>query len=339
QSRHENHMQYGNPQGLDIFIQTYQAYLQQSRRIFGRDIVVTNGSQEGIYLALKLPIKPGDIVAMAQLCYPNASQIVSPLGGKVRGVNMDTQGLCPEHLEMICRKHSVRALYLTPLHQYPTTITLSAKRRQMIYEVCRKYQVAIIEDDYDHEFHFDTKPQAPMASGDVDLRIIYLSTLSKTIFPGLRLGVIAAPPNISERLARLKDQLSGETNAVGQLAVAYWMQTEGFERYLRTMRRRYQGKRDMVHNLLQQANHKQKRSFFSYNLPLGGLAFWISIPTPIETLQSHCEDKGYTLRDTNFYAIDKLPNNSFRLSYAGLDESGLEQGIKVLTDLAKKQMV
>lgn len=112
--------------------------------------------------------------------------------------------MVPEALEAALGREPIRLIYLTSHHQYPTTVTLPAERRLRIYELASRHGVPIIEDDYDHEFHFRSHPIAPLASNDPCELVIYTSTLSKVMLPSMRLGFLAVPERIYQPLVSLR---------------------------------------------------------------------------------------------------------------------------------------
>src|SRR6185295_5462462 len=107
-------------------------------------------------------------------------------------------------LKRLAMRTTVRAIYVTPHHQYPTTVTLKAARRLALLALARAERIAIIEDDYDHEFHYDGRPVLPLASTDQAGLVVYIGTLSKILAPGLRVGFVVAPAPLIERLAALR---------------------------------------------------------------------------------------------------------------------------------------
>ena len=116
-------------------------------------------------------------------------------------VGLDAKGLRVDELEKICRRTRVRAVYVTPHHQFPTTVLLPPDRRLRLFALAAQFGFAIVEDDYDHEFHFSHQPMLPLASADPDGRVVYIGSMSKLLSPSLRLGYLAAPKALIDRAA------------------------------------------------------------------------------------------------------------------------------------------
>src|SRR5262249_16256047 len=153
------------------------------------------------------------------------------------------------------------------------TVTLPTARRLRIYELACRHQIPIVEDDYDHEFHFRSQPIAPMVSNDPCGLIIYISTLSKIMFPSARIAFLAVPQEISWPLARQGGIVTGQNSVFMQDAVARWMESGGFERHLKRMRRVYQERRDAMVAALEQG--RQRGLGLQWSVPDGGMALWL----------------------------------------------------------------
>ena len=219
---------YGDPAGHAGFIARLEEYLRRMRAITGRRIVVTHGAQEAIFLISQLLVVPGDKVAVEVPGYSAAWDAIRAAGGEPVPIKVDANGMDPDALEAAIGKHRIRLIYLTPHHQYPTTVTLPAARRMRIYELASRHQIPIVEDDYDHEFHFRSQPIAPMASNDPCGLIIYISTLSKVMFPSARIGFMALPEELYAPLARQRAIVTRQNSMFMQDAVARWMEDGGF---------------------------------------------------------------------------------------------------------------
>src|SRR6202034_2688453 len=131
------------------------------------NICLTRGSQMAIYLASRILAGPGDTVVMEELSYPPAREAFRMAGAEVVPVPLDDKGMQVDELEKICRKKRVRAVYVTPHHQFPTTVCMRPERRLRLLSLAPQFGFAIVEDDYDHEFHFTHQPMHPLASADL----------------------------------------------------------------------------------------------------------------------------------------------------------------------------
>lgn len=166
------------------------------------NICVTRGSQMALSLLARVLLRSGDVIAVEQLGYRPAYEIFRLAGAKAVPIPVDEHGLDTDALERVLEQQSIRAVYVTPHHQFPTTVTLSAARRMRLLELAREHRFAIIEDDYDYEFHYEGSPVLPLASADPHGVVIYIGTMSKVLAPALRIGYVAAPRNVSSASLR-----------------------------------------------------------------------------------------------------------------------------------------
>ncbi|MGS2721255.1 MocR-like pyridoxine biosynthesis transcription factor PdxR [Paraglaciecola aestuariivivens] len=331
-------MGYGQVAGTPALIEQVAKYLRHSRAISGREIVITNGSQEALYLVAQLLLQKGDKVAVENLGYPPALAAFSHTGAELLGIKQDEQGINPADLEAKIILGDIRLIYLTPLHQYPTTITLSVSRRMAIYQLATKYQIPIVEDDYDHEFHYRCQPLAPMAANDPAQLVIYLSSFSKVMFPGARIGIMALSASMAKAVIQYRLMLSHKTNVLMQEALAKWMENGGFARHLRRTTRINQQRRDHAVNVL--SKYKQ----LDFAVPDGGMALWIKLkakqskPISAKQLAKLALEQGVYIQDQSQFVLSKQnhSDNHFRLGFAAMDEQKFAKGIHALMDLLQQ---
>ena len=326
-------LNYGDNAGLPLFIEQLEIYLRRVRAISQRQIVVVNGSQEALYILSRLLLAPGDKVAVEQLGYRPAWQSFTATGAQLLAVRQDHQGMDPDHLAELAATQQIALIYLTPLHQYPTTVTLPVARRLQIYQIAARHGIPIIEDDYDHEFHYRCQPLAPMAAEDPEGLVIYLSTFSKIMFPGIRVGFIAADPPLAEAILRYRSLMNHKSNVLIQDAIGRWMADGAFARYLRKVTRTYEQRRDQMVAGLRQL--QQRGLALDFHQPDGGMALWVDIQHCAGQLARDAASQGIYLQDeTQFHLVSGNNEDRFiRLGYAGLAEAPMRQGLDVLASL------
>ncbi|CAM4199972.1 PLP-dependent aminotransferase family protein [Pseudoalteromonas byunsanensis] len=314
-----------------------QAYLKRARNLDTQDLVICNGSQEALFLTARVFISPGDYVACETLGYPPARKAFSACGARIIDIHQDEQGLCVRDLEAQLKCYRIKLLYLTPLHQYPTTVTLSPTRRLQIYQLCYQYGVVIIEDDYDHEFHYRCQPLQPMASDDPAGIVIYISTFSKIMFAGARVGYICAHTQILEQIRAHKQLINHKNDVLTQLGVAYWMQTGQFERHLKRMTKLYKARgKAMAEELL---GYQKQGLPLRFVYPDGGMAMWVDCGTNVYGIKASASKNGVYLQtqDEFYYSNSErslLPSAAdithIRLGFAGQNTANMSQGLKQL---------
>lgn len=324
----QRNFSYGEPEGSERLIRQIEIYLRHARGLKDRKIVVTNGSQEAIFLLVQLLIEPGDAVAIDALTYPPVVAALRFAGAELVPVELDTEGLSIDHLEKILQTKRIKLLYTTPLHQYPTSTMLGAGRRLRLCELASRYGFKIIEDDYDHEFHYDNEPSAPLATLDVDGSVLYVSTFSKILFPGARLGFAAIPESLASELAKLKRISSRQNEGILQDAVARWMEDGGFERHLRRMRRVYETRRNAMIETLEDIQNSHPK--LSWHTPAGGMALWVNLGKNSDNFAKKAFERSVYVTPESWYRMDKKPGTHLRIGFSGQTPEENHRGLHYL---------
>ncbi|MCC2111147.1 MAG: PLP-dependent aminotransferase family protein [Hyphomicrobiales bacterium] len=230
------------------------------------EAVITNGAQHAILSALMAVTRVGDLLLTEELTYAPVRAMADRLGLKMAAVTMDEDGLCPDHLAHLCRNRRVRALYLTPTIQTPTTATLPDDRRRAVAEIARQHDLVLIEDDVFG--HLDIAHPGPIATYAPE-RTIYITTTSKCLAPGLRVGFIKAP-------AQIADLIRGAVNLscwmppplMAEIA-ARWIADGTADRLAAAQRATAARRQDMVQAIFDGLDFRANRA---------GLHLWLKLP-------------------------------------------------------------
>jgi GntR family transcriptional regulator/MocR family aminotransferase len=255
-------------------------------------------------------------------------------GAELRYIPLRDGVIDLEAMERECRTGKIRLIYVTPLHQYPTTTTLSIPDRARLYQIASQNNVPILEDDYDHEFHYDTQPFAPMAASDPSNLILYCSTFSKILYPSSRLGFVAVPETIFHSLNSLRRVVTRQNDCWLQDAVAAWMKDGGFARHLRRMRKLYEHRRNFLHELL--LDDKGKGLEIDWLLPSGGMSLWLNTHCNSDELAKNLARGGVHVMPESHYRSDHRAGPFLRLGYACLNDKEMRHGTKALVAEVKK---
>lgn len=326
---------YDQPVGCSELLLQLAHYLRRLRDISAPEMVVTNGSQEGLFLIAKMLVSPGATVAVEEIGYSPGWDALRLAGGKLVGLPVDRHGLVPEALDRLARTVRVAAVYVTPLHQYPSTVTMPLERRRDLYQVASRHGVPILEDDYDHEFHYRSRPLAPLKSRDPEGLVYYTSTFSKVVYPSARLGFVVLPPGQGARCAELKRITTRQSNTLVQLAQARWMESGGFERHLRRMRRAYQARLAAMAGALERGR-EQWGLPLSFELPDGGMSLWVNFGVDTEELSRRAAEQGLAVTSGSAYRLDNGLSQHMRLGFASSDPTEIEGGIALLCRIASE---
>ena len=330
-------LNYGENNGFSPFINEVGTYLRRVRSITDKEIVVVNGTQEALYIISQVLLKAGDKVAVENLGYRPAWSALRNAGADLIGIKQTDEGIDVDDLHILIKQHQIRLLYLTPLHQYPTTTTLSGAKRRQIYQLAQQYSIPIIEDDYDHEFHYSSQPLPPMAANDPSGLVIYLSSFSKIMFPGIRLGIVAVDKSLAMHIVSYRTLINHKANVLLQDAVARWMKDGGFERHLRKTTRRYQKRRKCMIDTL---NIYIEEGFdIKFTTPKGGMALWLDVGKRAQEIAELAKEQGiFILAENAFHLHEQNNENKFiRLGFAGQSEEKIKQGLKLLKPLLNRR--
>lgn len=333
QAARANRLGYGDPRGALVLRQTIANMLTTHRGLVttADNICITRGSQMAIFLAARILVRPGETVLVEALSYSPAWQAFRAAGATVVGARLDDNGLDVEDVERLCRRHKVRALYLTPHHQFPTTVALTPERRLRLLDLAGQFGFAVIEDDYDHEYHFERQPLLPMASY-APRRTVYIGSMSKLLLPGLRIGYVAAAPDVIRLLANETVIIDRQGNAPTELAVAELIQSGELHRHARKALQVYLGRRNGFAKLL----HENFGGMVDFKVPDGGLAFWLTFRDAdiLNAIEQDAPRHGLRFLPSRSFAIAPYEQRGLRLGYASLNAEEAIEAVRRLKQSA-----
>lgn len=289
-------------------------------------VLPTHGSQMGLFVVAQAIVRPGDVVAVEDPGYRPAWEALRRAGARLVPIAVDAEGLAVPQLAALTERERVRAVYLTPHHHYPTTVTLSPGRRIALLQLARAQRFAVIEDDYDHEFHYEGRPVLPLASTDAVGSVIYVGTLSKVLAPGLRVGYVVGPPPLIERLTVLRSTLDLQGDPAIEVAVAELLEDGEVQRHVRRVRKIYHGRRDA----LAAALREQLGARVAFSTPQGGMAMWLRAEDSIdvEAWEMRGLERGVRFAAGRRFMFDGRVTPCLRVGFAALDERKLREAVR-----------
>jgi GntR family transcriptional regulator/MocR family aminotransferase len=244
-------MAYGDAMGYLPFREAIAEYLGAVRgvRCEASQILVTTGSQQGLQISAQVLLDPKDRVCVEEPGYAGARQAFMTLGAQLIPVPIDDEGI--NVAELIRRGRGARAVYVTPSHQYPMGMTMSATRRMLLLNWAVRSGAWMIEDDYDSEYRFGSRPIASLQGLDTEGRVIYIGTFSKVLFPALRLGYVVVPKDLVPAFSAARDAADIFSSTLYQAVLADFIREGRFARHIRRMRMLYMDRRRALVNAIQ----------------------------------------------------------------------------------------
>ena len=325
----------GSPRLREVMV----SYLAETRGMQASvpNILITHGAQMSIYIAASLLLRAGDAVIVGEPGYYVANQVLESLGANLLRVPVDEQGIDVDAVERLCRKLSgrggrggcgVKMLYLIPHHHHPTTVTLSPERRMRLLEIAEKFNFAIVEDDYDYDFHYSSSPYLPLAASSHNNRVIYIGSFSKSLSSSIRVGFMVGPEDFIGQAIYLRRliELRGDNNM--EDALAFLIRNGDVGRHLKKVNKIYEARRDRLCHLLD----SKLRDVVSYRKPSGGMAVWASFGRkyPLKAVAEKAGKQGVYISNGLMYNTHNTVYNSVRIGFAGLTEDEMEEAIGIL---------
>ena len=321
---------YGRPQGHQRLRTAIASMLSSTRGIAAAadDICITRGSQMAMALLARALIRPGDVVAVEELSYRPAIEVFRMHGARVIPISLDGEGVRIESIEQLLQSGKLRAVHVTPHHQFPTTVTLSAARRLRLLELARKKRFVIIEEDYDHEFHYDGAPILPLASADTFGVVAYVGTFSKVLAPALRIGYLVAPPALLQSVIAHRLHIDIQGDRVLEYALAELIELGEIQRAIRRARREYGARRETLVASLR----RTLSDSLVFDIPPGGIALWIRAAAgiDIDDWALRAKEHGAVIVTARSFAVDGKRRPFARLGFASLNRRELVEGVRRL---------
>jgi GntR family transcriptional regulator / MocR family aminotransferase len=301
------------------------------------NICILRGRQMGFFLVGRVLVRQNDVIVIEKLCDQLASNAFKSCGAKIITVAQNENGIDLNALEQLCKTTIIRAVYVSPHYQIPTTVTMPSANRKRLLNLAEEYNFLIIEDDHDFEFHFSKRPIMPIASLDKPNRVIYIGSLSNVLAPGFRLGFVVASREIIKHFSNEIMMIDRQGNAMTELAVAELLHTGEINRHTLKISKVYEERRAYTAKLIRSELHE----YVDFTMPDGGLALWLTVNKKInmQTLQNDTElEKVRVITGAN-YSLAGEPISAIRLGFAKLNNDETEQGIKRLKRAFERQKI
>lgn len=299
-------------------------------------ILLTTGGQQALDLVGKLLLNPGDGVAVESPTYVGALAAFDQYEPTYYDIDLADDGLDIDRLEHTLRQHPhIKLLYTVPDFHNPTGITMSAAKRQRLVQLADQYDFYILEDTPYRDLSYVGSPLPAIKSFDQTDRVIFISSFSKILMPGLRLGWVTAGPTIINKLRQLKETNDLESPALVLAAVDEFMQTNDLDQHIATLLPRY---RQRLTTMIDTLDEMMPKSVH-FTRPTGGFFIWVTLPTGLnaaEILNQVIIPQGQVsyVPGRVFYAHQNV-TNTFRLNFSGVESAEIIAGITRLTNVLR----
>jgi len=338
-------LQYGSTDGYVPLREMIAEYTQRvGVNVDIQNVLITSGSQQALDLVGKIFINPGDRIVVESPTYLGALQAWYAYGAEFVSVPCDEYGMVVDKLEEALRT-GPKFIYALPNFQNPTGVTLSLERRKKLVEIADRYGVPIIEDDPYGRLRYEGESLSPIQLVDANTRdnsqkyagnVVYLSSFSKILSPGLRLAWIVAPKEVISKLITAKQGTDLHTATFNQIVATEISKNHFLERHILTIQDCYRERRDAMLDSLSE----NMPAGVTWTHPEGGLFLWVQTPPKINTddlFEIAVKEKVAFVPGSSLFANQK-GTNAMRLNFSACKPAVINEGIHRLSDLIKSEL-
>jgi 2-aminoadipate transaminase len=299
------------------------------------NVMITNGSQQGLEFSAKIFIDKGDIIICESPSYLGAINAFKAYQPRFIEIPMDDEGMIVDELEIALKEHpETKMIYTIPDFQNPSGKTMSIARRKRVAELAKIYNIPVIEDCPYGELTFEGETYPSIKSFDSDGYVIYLGTFSKTFCPGLRIGWVCADPEIIQKYVIVKQGADLQSSSISQRETALFMQQYDLNEHISRIKAIYKKRRDLMLDSIEKYFPKS----IKYTRPKGGLFTWVELSKNLDAaiiLEEALKEKVAFVPGQSFFANGGSKNH-FRLNYSNMNEELIVEGIKRLGKVLQK---
>ena len=322
---------YGDQMGSPAFRETIASYLRIARslRCEAQQIMIVSGSQQALEISARVLLDPGDRVWVEEPGYRYARDVFALAGCHLVPVPVDKEGLDVAAGIRQCRK--ARAAFVTPSHQFPLGETMSASRRLQLLDWAQKTGSWIIEDDYDSEYRYESSPIASLHGLDSNSSVIYVGTLSKVLFPSLRLGYVVIPPGLVDRFLTIRRAMDLGPPSFHQEVLADFISEGHFARHIRRMRLLYHERRSALADSIR----KELGSMVEVHGSEAGMHLTVTLPARSRDLEiaERAARQKLWIRPLSPAYLGEVSRPGFILGFGGTPAEEIPAAVRKLRNL------
>ncbi len=288
------------------------------------EILVTTGSQQAIDLIARVLLEPGDTVVVEEPSYFGALNVFRQARARLLGVPVDRNGMRMDLLEPLLQRYRPKFIYTLPTYQNPSGALLSLERRRRLLDLAHRFRVPVVEDDIYHDFSYGEAPPPTLKALDDSGFVIYVSSFSKTLSPGLRIGWVAAPRPLLHHLVLAKQLADLHSPTLSQLLIERLLTSGEYHRHLRSLRETYVRRRDAMAEALR----AEAPEGVSWSIPAGGFYFWCRLPdVPQAALLARAGEERVSYLPGVSCFVHEPAEHRVRLSYAHCPADQIHEGV------------
>ncbi len=319
-----------------------QAIADRMNRLVGAEIgadnvLITSGSQQGLDLAARIFLDPGDVILCESPTYLGAINAFKGYEPRFVEVPTDEDGMIIPELERILeREGSVKLAYVVPEFQNPTGRTWSLERREAFLELMVRHGIPVLEDSPYGEIRFEGEQVPSLISLDTEGIVVFLGTFSKIFCPGLRIGWLAAPLELREKFVMVKQGVDLHTSTLGQRQIATYLEHFDLDADIRGIAELYRKRRDVMLRTMEE----EFPPGVSWNVPQGGMFFWVVLPEGLDAARvlERSLELGVAFVPGGPFFPSGGNQNTMRLNYSAMPEERIREGITRLGSVLREMI-
>lgn len=328
---------YGATQGEAILReQLATLLLDRGLQVTPEQILVVGGAQQGIDIVLRALVHEGDTVLVEEPTYLGMVERMQVQGLRLVAVPIDEQGIRPDALHAAIEAHQPRLLYTIPTFHNPTGISMSQARQEALLDIARRHDLPVLEDDIYGLLSYDGAAPLPLKARDTTGSVIYLTSFSKVLMPGLRIGLLVADAPLLASLIGIKRLSDLHAPQITQHALAEYLARGSFTAHLRATRALYRERRDAMAGSLR----RYMPDDVEWTAPAGGLSFWVALPRGLRSAELYdaAIERGVAFAPGQVFFPEQPTRSYMRLSFAARAPDEIDRGIAILGELLHERL-
>ena len=303
------------------------------------DVIVLQGAQQGLSLVAQMLVDPGDVIVVEDPTFLGAMLAFNPCQPAYAPVRTDDDGLDPDDLERVLAANPhAKFLYTMPDFHNPMGVSMSLDRRRRVIDIANRFDIVVLEDSPYRQLRFEGETLPSLKSLDIEGRVIFLGSFSKTLVPGMRLGWAVADPEIIGRIGLLKTAADTQTSTLNMAAAAAFLERFDLDGHIAAVNAVYRGKRDLMLGIMDELFPPS----VEFTRPHGGLFTWLTFPDGFDATafmrdRALPEARVAYVPGATFFANEQQANHA-RMNYSGVSDERITAGITRLGDLLRSAL-